>query len=86
MPLIHANNTQLWVERFGDPSLPPVLLLHGLFFSGAMYAAQLPLLTPQFLNSRSSASRARATCSVTTRFCAHSSSRARRARSMSSIC
>ena len=48
MPLIHANNTQLWVERFGDPSLPPVLLLHGLFFSGAMYAAQLPLLTPHF--------------------------------------
>lgn len=48
MPLIQANHTQLWVERFGDPKLPPVLLLHGLFFSGEMYAAQLPLLTPHF--------------------------------------
>lgn len=48
MPLIHANHTRLWVERFGDPALPPVLLLHGLFFSGAMYAAQLPLLTRRF--------------------------------------
>jgi 3-oxoadipate enol-lactonase len=48
MPLIQANHTQLWVERFGDPTLPPVLLLHGLFFSGEMYAAQLPFLTPHF--------------------------------------
>lgn len=48
MPLIQANHTQLWVERFGDPALPPVLLLHGLFFSGEMYAAQLPMLTPHF--------------------------------------
>lgn len=48
MPLIEANHTRLWVERHGDPALPPVLLLHGLFFSGAMYAAQLPLLTPHF--------------------------------------
>lgn len=48
MPLIAANNAQLWVERFGDPALPPVLLLHGLFFSGAMYRKQLPLLTPHF--------------------------------------
>lgn len=48
MTLIDVNDTRLWVERFGDPSLPLVLLLHGLFFSGDMYAAQLPLLTPHF--------------------------------------
>lgn len=48
MPLLRANNTQLWVERFGDPTLPPVLMIHGLFFSGTMYAAQLPLLTRHF--------------------------------------
>lgn len=48
MPLIQAHDTQLWVERYGDPALPPVLLLHGLFFSGAMYDAQLALLTPHF--------------------------------------
>lgn len=48
MPLIEVNHTKLWVERFGDPKLPPVLLLHGLFFSGTMYRAQLPLLTPHF--------------------------------------
>lgn len=48
MPLLEVNDTQLWVDRFGDPSLPPVLLLHGLFFSGEMYAAQLPVWTRNF--------------------------------------
>lgn len=48
MPLIDANYTKLFVESFGDPALPPVLLIHGLFFSGKMYAAQLPLLTKHF--------------------------------------
>jgi 3-oxoadipate enol-lactonase len=48
MPLIDANHTRLWVERFGDPNRPPVLLLHGLFFSGAMYARQIARLVPDF--------------------------------------
>lgn len=48
MPLIDVNNTRLWVERHGDPTLPPVLLLHGLFFSGEMYAPQLATLSRDF--------------------------------------
>ncbi len=48
MPLISVNHTELWIERFGDPALPPVLLLHGLFFSGRMYAGQIQRLTPRF--------------------------------------
>jgi pimeloyl-ACP methyl ester carboxylesterase len=48
MPLIDANHTRLWVERFGDPTRPAVLLLHGLFFSGAMYARQVDHLARDF--------------------------------------
>lgn len=48
MPLIDVNRTRLWVERFGDPARPAVLLLHGLFFSGAMYARQVARLAPDF--------------------------------------
>ncbi|MDD3786903.1 MAG: alpha/beta fold hydrolase [Hydrogenophaga sp.] len=48
MPLIEANHTRLWVERHGHPARPPVLLLHGLFFSGQMYDRLLPALTTRF--------------------------------------
>ncbi len=48
MPLIDANHTRLWIEQHGDPGRSAVLLLHGLFFSGAMYARQVERLSRDF--------------------------------------
>ncbi|MGD1953714.1 MAG: alpha/beta fold hydrolase [Sphingomonadales bacterium] len=47
MPLIDVNETQLFVEEFGEGD-EAILCLHALFFDGRMYANQIDVLSKHF--------------------------------------
>ncbi|SDM60462.1 alpha/beta fold hydrolase [Allokutzneria albata] len=41
MPIIEVNNVELWVEEFGDPTHPPVLLVMGSMSQGLLWPDEL---------------------------------------------
>ncbi|MCP3805333.1 alpha/beta fold hydrolase [Allokutzneria sp. A3M-2-11 16] len=41
MPIIEVNDVELWVEEFGDPTHPPVLLVMGSMSQGLLWPDEL---------------------------------------------